>query len=190
MLASATLSLYCQLAGLDPATLSDTDRLAFHDLLNSWLRRGWHFYPWPQLLKLEQTTVSPDGFLQPPPPAATWGSIISVHTRQPEPSTRSPGIHFTLTSSGPYVGKNRASATLWAWHLPPCPTISPDSPSAEIPDHLATFAAHGAYTDFLRSEGQTQKALAETRDPWDWLYDEIDSLARLQSQPRLYQFRR
>jgi hypothetical protein len=53
-----------------------------------------------------------------------------------------------------------------------------------VPGFLADFAAHGAYTDWLRGEGQQGKALAEARDPWDWLYDELDEIEGRQGQVR------
>jgi hypothetical protein len=166
-----TLSLFCQLAGLDPDTLTDVDKATFNDLFNRWLRRGWRHYPWPALITYEKHFVDPAGIVP-----FDKGDLLGVFPTDPREVREPYPLPHRIIQTGIIVGK--AHATVWLSYRPPPPRYTASAPAIEVPDFLADFTAHGVYLDWLRGEGQQGKASIEKRDPWDWLYDEIDALER------------
>jgi len=190
---TAALGQFCELAGYDPETLSDIDRASFNRLFNLWLKRGWEFYFWPQLAKIEERQVDTNGII--PFDMAPLDYLDTINAIYAEEAAAHAGLcqlRFRLLATGALVQvrPEQRHASYWVEYRPPCPNIADDAPDAPIPAFLVPFAVHGAYTTWLRGEGQQGKAVTETGLPWDWLYDEIDKIERQQSQGRHWRFQR
>jgi len=48
----------CRTAGIEPSRLLTDDSLAIRDFINSALREGWEYYPWPYLMVVTSDTVA------------------------------------------------------------------------------------------------------------------------------------
>jgi len=48
----------CRVAGIEPDRLLSDDALAIRDYINSSMREGWEYYPWPHFMRAEETTVA------------------------------------------------------------------------------------------------------------------------------------
>jgi hypothetical protein len=58
----------------------------------------------------------------------------------------------------------------------------------KIPHVFATYVARGVYADYLRSEGQVDNAKVAEAEAQAFLEEEIDKIARQQSQTRRINF--
>jgi len=185
----AALSQFCDLAGLDPLTLSDIDKASINRLLNLWFKRGWEFYLWPQLIECGLRDAN-DGLI----PYQQTGlhdidTVVAIHEDNPSQNQNAREVQFRLLSIWIQIRDPQPAIRnqYWVTFRPPCPTLSNNS---TLPAFLCAFTTHGAYTTWLRGEGQQGKAIAEAAEPWQWLYDEIDKIERQQSQNRRWRFRR
>ena len=188
----AALGQFCELAGYDPLALSDIDTASFNRLFNLWFRRGWEFYFWPQLAKIEERALSPDGLvLFEEAGREIIDTINAIYRSLADAQEARPPVPFRLLADGALVQIPPALRlpSYWVEYRPPCPVFDAGEPDAPVPAFLGPFAVHGAYTTWLRGEGQQGKALQESALPWDWLYDEVDKIERQQSQTRRWRFR-
>lgn len=48
----------CRAAGIEPDRVLNDDSLAIRDYINTGIREGWEYYPWPDLMEVTSTTVA------------------------------------------------------------------------------------------------------------------------------------
>jgi len=55
---SDLLSAICRTAGIEPGRLLTNDSATIRDYINSAMREGWQYYPWPDLMRVTSDTVA------------------------------------------------------------------------------------------------------------------------------------
>lgn len=190
------------LTGLE--SLQTTDAQFLRDLVNRRVRLAFERYPWPTFTIVgESVTLTSNQFLSYNKSGATGASLANkanvvfrVHKQDPV-TTRYPDEHTflqdndtlgnglikiispdSLSGTDVYVTYrkdlldvvNDGSATTGYYG-------DESGDNGDIPWIFFEYAVHGSYADFLRGDGQNQKAIAEDQYAESLLTHEIDKVS-------------
>ena len=108
------------------------------------------------------------------------GEFISIHRKRPLHNQSTLQYTFFITGSGAQIinGSNTDGGTVFVTYkktFSPFTTSSGYTTSTEsVPAEFFQYIAHTAYADFLRMDGQTDKALVEEQNGEDLLFNELE----------------
>jgi len=109
----------------------------------------------------------------------TIGEFIRIHRTQPFLRNSALEFDFYVNYNGAHIlNLTTADATsaFVTYKLPFSPFAASPSDSTEVPAEFFYFIAHAAYADFLRMDGQTDKALVEEKAAGNYLALELEKL--------------
>jgi hypothetical protein len=108
------------------------------------------------------------------------GEFISIHRKRPLYNQSTLQYTFFITGAGAQIinGSTADSGTVFVTYkktFSPFATSSGYTASTEsVPSEFFQYIAHTAYADFLRMDGQTDKALVEEQNGEDLLFSELE----------------
>jgi thiol:disulfide interchange protein len=156
------------LAGVGSFAASEQDDVA--NLIN---RRYFEAYQtsqmWPRYLVAGEERTIESGQVVPYAETGknTIGEFIRIHRQQPFLNNSTLEFDFYVDSSGAHIlnistaDSSSAYITYKKQFAPFTTSSSYTTSTEEVPSEFFHFIAHSAYADFLRMDGQTDKALIE-----------------------------
>jgi hypothetical protein len=109
----------------------------------------------------------------------TIGEFIRIHRTQPFLRNSALEFDFYVNYNGAHIlnlSTADATSAFVTYKLQFSPFAASPSDSTEVPAEFFYFIAHAAYADFLRMDGQTDKALVEEKAAGNYLVLELEKL--------------
>lgn len=172
------LTRFESLVGIEQGTLQADESLAVLGFFNKAIRRAWDANYWLDCCMIESRT--PDAnllidFLQ--ASETEIAEVFSVWKTNPYSSPLPSRVGYTLTRDGiQLIGPTEADP-VWVHYRERCPTYTT---SDSFPYIFFEYALHAAYADWLRSDGQNDKAAQADAQAEEYLQHEHDKLERQQ----------
>lgn len=166
------IALVQGLCGVDFATIEIPRILA---LINRRAKKAYNASNyWQRYLKVgEERTVTSNvvGFTQ--SGLNEIGTFLTIHRTAPFVSSSAQMFDFYVTSTGATLlaGTSAPSSAFVTYKTAYTPAIT--ALSTDIPGEWFEYLAHGTYADFLRSEGQQEKAALADAEASEILTDEL-----------------
>ena len=169
------------LAGVGSFAASEQDDVA--NLIN---RRYFEAYQtsqmWPRYLVAGEERTIESGQVVPYAETGknTIGEFIRIHRQQPFLNNSTLEFDFYVDSSGAHIlnistaDASSAYITYKKQFAPFTTSSSYTTSTEEVPSEFFHFIAHSAYADFLRMDGQTDKALIEEATGKNYLSLELE----------------
>lgn len=169
------------LAGVGSFAASEQDDIA--NLIN---RRYFEAYQtsqmWPRYLVAGEERTIESGQVVPYAETGknTIGEFIRIHRQQPFLNNSTLEFDFYVDSSGAHIlnistaDASSAYITYKKQFTPFTTSSSYTTSTEEVPSEFFHFIAHSAYADFLRMDGQTDKALIEEATGKNYLSLELE----------------
>ena len=169
------------LAGVGSFAASEQDDVA--NLIN---RRYFEAYQtsqmWPRYLVVGEERTIESGQVVPYAETGknTIGEFIRIHRKQPFLNNSTLEFDFYVDSSGAHIlnistaDASSAYITYKKQFAPFTTSSSYTTSTEEVPSEFFHFIAHSAYADFLRMDGQTDKALIEEATGKNYLSLELE----------------
>jgi hypothetical protein len=169
------------LAGVGSFAASEQDDVA--NLIN---RRYFEAYQtsqmWPRYLVVGEERTIESGQVVPYAETGknTIGEFIRIHRQQPFLNNSTLEFDFYVDSSGAHIlnistaDASSAYITYKKQFAPFTTSSSYTTSTEEVPSEFFHFIAHSAYADFLRMDGQTDKALIEEATGKNYLSLELE----------------
>jgi hypothetical protein len=169
------------LAGVGSFAASEQDDVA--NLIN---RRYFEAYQtsqmWPRYLVAGEERTIESGQVVPYAETGknTIGEFIRIHRQQPFLNNSTLEFDFYVDSSGAHIlnistaDASSAYITYKKQFTPFTTSSSYTTSTEEVPSEFFHFIAHSAYADFLRMDGQTDKALIEEATGKNYLSLELE----------------
>ena len=168
------------LAGVDAFTPVESARMV--GLINRRLYEAYNSTPsWPRYAVVgEERTLTSNLVAFTQSAKDTISDFQRIHKTQPFVSFSAVEYEFYVDSSGAHILNNVDTSASTAWVTYKKIWDGPfDIASTTVPQEFYYYAAHAAYADFLRMDGQIDKAVAEETIAASYLATEI---AKAESQ--------
>jgi len=178
------------LAGVGTFATSEKDDI--NNFINRRFEEAYNRSPsWPRYQRLEERTVlgtNPVSLLDAahvPFSASSKTPVdefIRIYKTQPFLKNSALEYDFTVDSNGAnLLNASPVPTTVFALFkarpgLPIALPADPETSTVEIPSEFFYFIAHGAYADFLRMDGQTDKGLVEEQIAEKYLATELEKI--------------
>jgi len=191
------------LAGVGTFAASEKDDIA--NFINRRFFEAFNTsHMWPRYLKIEERVIWSDGDLTNFTPTqninlslsdnnsavvpyeqnlkGTIGEFIRIHRTAPFNRNSALEYDFYVDGNGAHILNiipSTASSVFVTYQTPFTPfTVSSnyDTSTVEVPAEFFHFIAHTAYADFLRMDGQTDKALIEEQTGGNYLALELEKI--------------
>lgn len=175
-------------------SLTSVDEFFFKESINSRVQGAWTRCEWPELLKIVERSVA-----ETTDPSANKAvridndlSIIDIQqvwNKNPYKERSAIVLDYKLIDGYLILPVNSLVDSVFIIGTAIRPTYGADSPDEQnIPDFLANYLVAGCLSDFLRGDGQTEKAIREEARAEEYLLLEIDRVERQQGQNNFMQF--
>lgn len=165
------------LAGL--ATLDATDKFFFENNLNARIRDAWDRLDWPELIQVEELPVGSDGVA-----SKTTGKvssdILEAWNKNPFQERSAVKVEYTIVDSKIILPTTFDQSSVYV--LSKKIFSEYDNSSTDIPKFLENFVISAVFADFLRGDGQHEKASIEESRAEEYLLRQIDRVEKLQQQ--------
>jgi hypothetical protein len=171
------------------ATLAEQERVRIRYFVNRRAQRAYAATElWPRFLVVgEERVVSEAGLLPYEQPAlADIGTVLRIHATRPFLSdpAREYGEFYASTAGIQITGYQPAQVeSLYSAFITYKAALaatygSNDGDTTDVPEEWFEYAAHGAYADFLRNEGQQEKALVAEAEATEILQEQLEKVSR------------
>ena len=129
---------------------------------------------WPRFLRIgEERAVSGSVIPFTESTLDDIGVFLRIHRTEPFSSASAQEFSYMVTSAGAKIVDGSLSPTSAFVTYKKAFTPSYSSTSTDIPGEWFDYIAYGTYADFLRSEGQQEKAALADSEATDILTDEL-----------------
>ena len=129
---------------------------------------------WPRFLHIgEERTVSSDVIAYTEATLDDIGVFLRIHRTAPFASASAQEFSYMVTSDGAKLVAGSLAPTSAFVTYKEAFTPAYTSVSTDIPGEWFDYLGHGTYADFLRSEGQQEKAVIADAEAADLLTDEL-----------------
>jgi hypothetical protein len=177
-------------AGL--ATLTEVDEFFFKQAVNTRADLVWSRIKWPELQTLVEKTVaattSPiaaDKAVQ-IDNAVDIQDVFKVYNKNPLTDRSAILIDFQLINGFVVLPANSTQSSIFIMGNLVRPDYGKDSGDEQnVPMFLMNYLLAGILSDFLRGDGQTEKAMQEEQRAEEYLALEMDKAERIESQNKI-----
>ena len=177
-------------AGL--ATLTEVDEFFFKQAVNTRAYLVWSRIKWPELQTLVEKTVaattSPiaaDKAVQ-IDNAVDIQDVFKVYNKNPLTDRSAILIDFQLINGYVVLPANSTQSSIFIMGNLVRPEYGKDSGEEQnVPMFLMNYLLAGILSDFLRGDGQTEKAMQEEQRAEEYLALEMDKAERIESQNKI-----
>jgi hypothetical protein len=177
-------------AGL--ATLTEVDEFFFKQAVNTRADLVWSRIKWPELQTLVEKTVaattSPiaaDKAVQ-IDNAVDIQDVFKVYNKNPLTDRSAILIDFQLINGYVVLPANSTQSSIFIMGNLVRPEYGKDSGEEQnVPMFLMNYLLAGILSDFLRGDGQTEKAMQEEQRAEEYLALEMDKAERIESQNKI-----
>jgi len=177
-------------AGL--ATLTEVDEFFFKQAVNTRADLVWSRIKWPELQTLVEKTVaattSPiaaDKAVQ-IDNAVDVQDVFKVYNKNPLTDRSAILIDFQLINGYVVLPANSTQSSIFIMGNLVRPEYGKESGDEQnVPMFLMNYLVAGCLSDFLRGDGQTEKAMQEEQRAEEYLALEMDRAERIESQNKI-----
>ena len=177
-------------AGL--ATLTEVDEFFFKQAVNTRADLVWSRIKWPELQTLVEKTVaattSPiaaDKAVQ-IDNAVDIQDVFKVYNKNPLTDRSAILIDFQLINGFVVLPANSTQSSIFIMGNLVRPEYGKESGDEQnVPMFLMNYLVAGCLSDFLRGDGQTEKAMQEEQRAEEYLALEMDKAERIESQNKI-----
>jgi hypothetical protein len=177
-------------AGL--ATLTEVDEFFFKQAVNTRADLVWSRIKWPELQTLVEKTVaattSPiaaDKAVQ-IDNAVDIQDVFKVYNKNPLTDRSAILIDFQLINGYVVLPANSTQSSIFIMGNLVRPEYGKESGDEQnVPMFLMNYLVAGCLSDFLRGDGQTEKAMQEEQRAEEYLALEMDKAERIESQNKI-----
>lgn len=177
-------------AGL--ATLTEVDEFFFKQAVNTRADLVWSRIKWPELQTLVEKTVaattSPiaaDKAVQ-IDNAVDIQDVFKVYNKNPLTDRSAILIDFQLINGFVVLPANSTQSSIFIMGNLVRPEYGKESGDEQnVPMFLMNYILAGCLSDFLRGDGQTEKAMQEEQRAEEYLALEMDKAERIESQNKI-----
>ena len=177
-------------AGL--ATLTEVDEFFFKQAVNTRADLVWSRIKWPEL----QTLVEKTGAATTSPIAADKAvqidnavdiqDVFKVYNKNPLTDRSAILIDFQLINGFVVLPANSTQSSIFIMGNLVRPEYGKESGDEQnVPMFLMNYILAGCLSDFLRGDGQTEKAMQEEQRAEEYLALEMDKAERIESQNKI-----
>ena len=145
-------------------------------------RRAYEAYQlsasWPRFLTVGEarTVVSPQTIEYTESGLNTIGQFLRIHDAQPFLRNSANEFEFYVDSTGAHILNLTTTDTTTAYVTYKAEFTPYTSASTDFPFEFFQYTAHAAYADFLRMDGQHEKAFAEESVGREYLQIELEKI--------------
>lgn len=141
---------------------------------------------WPRFLTVgEERTVTSGVISYDEAGLNSIDTFLRIYKSQPFQTSSVAEFDFTLDANGAHIIQgNLGSTSAWVTYQREWTDVYGDGSSGttvNVPDEWFEYLAHGVYSDYMRSEGQQEKAALADQEAWAKLSEE---LLRIDEQTR------
>ena len=186
---SDLLGRFTSAIGVDSLLTAETT--AFQRSLNDRIRQIWTRAKWPPLMTVvsksvaavDTSTVKAEKAVQ-IDNASDLFDVFSVHDKNPFTDNTAQEIQFTLVNGYIVLPKDTSTSTIFVvGNQVPASDYGPGTTT--IPQFMERMLLAYAISDYYRSDGQNEKALAEEQRAEEYYQQELERFERLESQNRI-----
>lgn len=162
-------------------TLIEAEKTLLNQYFNRWIRFCHEFYPFPEIVKTELRTVDANnviGWEQSGKDAI--GMFYNIYKTDPFASAYPEELSFTLTDDGArIISSSDLTGGVYPRYQKRVSTYTTDR-TQTFPYIFLPSLQHFSYGDWLKSDGQNQKGIAEHTIAEEILKQEIEKFERQQ----------
>lgn len=182
-----------QLAGLDRDALPNHFFKAVRDLADHRLAMAWNSEYWPDLIRIQEATVSKTNNTAPyfynlP---NTIGEVLDVYNKNPDATTQTAPIAWKYSHDGTNrrIVLRDSDTPVYVEYRLSNPSITESTTTAidsahNIPKIFQGYLIRGVFADYLKANGQTEQAMIEDANAESLLQLEADKVYRQAGQIR------
>ena len=186
---SDLLGRFTSAIGVDSLLTAETT--AFQRSLNDRIRQIWTRAKWPPLMTVvsksvaavDTSTVKAEKAVQ-IDNASDLFDVFSVHDKNPFTDNTAQEIQFTLVNGYIVLPKDTSTSTIFVVGNQ-VPASDYGTGTTSIPQFMERMLLAYAISDYYRSDGQNDKALAEEQRAEEYYQQELERFERLESQNRI-----
>lgn len=186
---SDLLGRFTSAIGVDSLLTAETT--AFQRSLNDRIRQIWTRAKWPPLMTVvsksvaavDNSTVKAEKAVQ-IDNASDLFDVFSVHDKNPFTDNTAQEIQFTLVNGYIVLPKDTSTSTIFVVGNQ-VPASDYGTGTTSIPQFMERMLLAYAISDYYRSDGQNDKALAEEQRAEEYYQQELERFERLESQNRI-----
>jgi hypothetical protein len=186
---SDLLGRFTSAIGVDSLLTAETT--AFQRSLNDRIRQIWTRAKWPPLMTVvsksvaavDTSTVKAEKAVQ-IDNATDLFDVFSVHDKNPFTDNTAQEIQFTLVNGYIVLPKDASTSTIFVVGNQ-VPASDYGTGTTSIPQFMERMLLAYAISDYYRSDGQNDKALAEEQRAEEYYQQELERFERLESQNRI-----
>lgn len=186
---SDLLGRFTSAIGVDSLLTAETT--AFQRSLNDRIRQIWTRAKWPPLMTVvsksvaavDTSTVKAEKAVQ-IDNASDLFDVFSVHDKNPFTDNTAQEIQFTLVNGYILLPKDSSASTIFVVGNQ-VPATDYGTGTTSIPQFMERMLLAYAISDYYRSDGQNEKALAEEQRAEEYYQQELERFERLESQNRI-----
>lgn len=186
---SDLLGRFTSAIGVDSLLTAETT--AFQRSLNDRIRQIWTRAKWPPLMTVvsksvaavDTSTVKAEKAVQ-IDNATDLFDVFSVHDKNPFTDNTAQEIQFTLVNGYILLPKDSSASTIFVVGNQ-VPASDYGTGTTTIPQFMERMLLAYAISDYYRSDGQNDKALAEEQRAEEYYQQELERFERLESQNRI-----
>ena len=164
-------------AGL--VSLDATDKFFLLNSLNVRARDAWSRAQWPELISIDELTLSAVGQFAKASPVVTK-DILNCYDKSPWIDQTAQTVFYTLIDGRIVLDPNYPGTKLFA--LVKAPFIAYTESSVDIPTFLESHLISAILSDFFRGDGAYDKANAEEQRSEEFLLRQMDRVEKTQQQ--------
>ena len=186
---SDLLGRFTSAIGVDSLLTAETT--AFQRSLNDRIRQIWTRAKWPPLMTVvsksvaavDTSTVKAEKAVQ-IDNASDLFDVFSVHDKNPFTDNTAQEIQFTLVNGYIVLPKDTSTSSIFVVGNQ-VPASDYGTGTTSIPQFMERMLLAYAISDYYRSDGQNDKALAEEQRAEEYYQQELERFERLESQNRI-----
>jgi hypothetical protein len=166
------------LVGIEQGGLQTDEALAVIGFFNKAIRKAWDSNYWLDVCMVESRTPDSDLLIDFAQPGETEiADVFAVWNTSPYLNALPARVGYTLTRDGVQLIGPTSADPVWIYYRERCPTYTA---SDTFPYIFFEYVLHAAYADWLRSDGQNDKAAQADAQAEEYLQLEHDKLERQQ----------
>jgi len=167
-------------------TLLATEKAAINSYFKSWIRKGWNRANWPDICRVEERTPASSKILyEQGGSIEAIGEFLNIYSADPYANKYPYELSFILNHEGAVLLNASDLTTVFVHYRQRIPDYSAydgEDSAQTFPYRFFNYVAYGAYSDWLQSEGQHEKARVVASQAEEAMLAELDIFERQQLQ--------
>lgn len=172
------------LAGIEHDLMQTNERADMLEHFQTWMRRIWHKFPWPEICLVEERTVTSNKVALVESGLTTMGEVLAAYKVDPRTTEEPYAYRFTPVIDGIYLPESSPPSSVFCFFRIEMPDYSTyeATPTQTIPGRFVPILEWGMLSAWLMADGYHDKGLAIMKRAEDRMFEEIDVITRQQNK--------